>query len=435
MRPHDRSRRSFLKTGAALAAASAASPSGEMLRAQPPGGPKAPPLFAYVGTFSSPLKDVLPTQVDLPPGNGRGIHVFRVDRETGELAPASVMELGTSPSCLAINAAGTRLYSSNETDRVGEPKQGTVSAFAIDRADGELKPLNSVRSGGAGPTFVSIHPSGRFVLVANYFGGSVAVLPILEDGRLGEATDVKDDAGTIGPRKATNAPPGSFAISGHDRTHAHMIHADFSGLFVIHTDLGLDRIFVWKFDDGKGTLSPAEVPSVALPPGDGPRHFCFHPEGRWLYCIQEEGSNVALFDFDILTGRLTQRQTISTLPPKFAGSNFCSGILVSPDGKFLYAGNRLHDSIAIFSIGAAGLLTYVGEEWTRGDYPRSFNLDPSGTFLYSCNQRGDHVAAFRVAPGTGTLQFTGHYAAVGNPSTIVFLDPTAGARRATGTAR
>ena len=210
-----------------------------LLQAQ--SGEAAGPLIAYVGTFSSPLRDVLPTQVDLPPGNGRGIHLFQVNRATGAMTPAGIHEMGTSPSCLALNAAGTRLYSANETDRVGEDKEGTVSAFAINRADGKLELLNTVRSGGAGPTYVSIHPSGRFLLVANYFGGSVAVLPILPDGRLGDATDVKNDAGKIGPTKATNAPPGSFAFSGHDRTHAHMIQADPSGRFVLHVDLGLDQ--------------------------------------------------------------------------------------------------------------------------------------------------------------------------------------------------
>ena len=230
--------------------------------------------------------------------------------------------MGTSPSCLAVNAAGTRLYSANETDRVGAGKEGTVSAFAIDRADGKLKLLNTVRSGGAGPTYVSLHPSGKHLLVANYFGGSVAVLPVLEGGRLGEPSDVKKDEGKVGPTRAKNAPPGSFAISGHDRTHAHMIEADPSGKFVLHVDLGLDKIFVWKFDEKKGTLAPADTPSVALPPGDGPRHFHFHPSGKWLYSIQEEGSTVVLFDYD--AGRLTARQTTSTLPRGFSGSNFCS---------------------------------------------------------------------------------------------------------------
>src|SRR5262245_50378433 len=218
MNPPDRSRRSFLKTSVALAGTTPLTDG--WLRAQP--GEAAGPLLAYVGTFSSPLRDVLPTQVDLPPGNGRGIHLFRVDRSTGALTSAGVFELGTSPSCLAVNAAGTHVYSANETDRVGEHKEGTTSAFAINRTDGQLTLLNTVSSGGAGPTYVSIHPSGKFVLVANYFGGSVSVLPILSNGRLGDATDVKQDTGTIGPRKATNAPPGSFAFSGHDRTHAHM---------------------------------------------------------------------------------------------------------------------------------------------------------------------------------------------------------------------
>jgi 6-phosphogluconolactonase (cycloisomerase 2 family) len=378
-------------------------------------------LMAYVGTYTSPLKNMKATQVDLPPGNGRGIHLFEVDRATGAMTPAGVHEMGTSPSCLAFNADKTRLYSGNETERVGENESGTVSAFAIEN-DGSLKLLNSVSSGGKGPAHLSVHPGGKFVIVANYFGGSVAVLPIQADGSLGEATELKKDAGKIGPTKATNAPPGSFAISGHDQTHAHMIEADPSGKFVIHVDLGLDQILVWKFDAEKGTLTAAETPFVSLPPGDGPRHFAFHPNGRWFYSIQEEGSTVVLFDFDAQTGRLTSRQTISSLPPGYAGSNFCSEITVSADGKFVYAGNRLHDSIGIFAIGADGTLTFVTEEWTHGDYPRSFTFDPTNSFLYCCNQRADHIAVFRVDKSSGKLAFTGHYTPVGNPSQIVFRD-------------
>lgn len=407
------SRRSFLKTSSTifltpLLGAQAAKENGR--------------LMAYVGTYTSPLKNMRATQVDLPPGNGRGIHLFEVDRATGAMTPAGVHEMGTSPSCLAFNADKTCLYSGNETERVGENESGTVSAFAIDPKTGDLKLLNTVSSGGKGPAHLSVHPSGRFVLVANYFGGSVAVLPIKADGSLGEATDVKKDSGEIGPTKATNAPPGSFAISGHDQTHAHMIEADPSGKFVIHVDLGLDQILVWKFDAEKGTLTPAETPFVSLPPGDGPRHFAFHPNGRWFYSIQEEGSTVVLFDFNAQTGRLTSRQTISSLPPGYAGSNFCSEILVSADGKFVYAGNRLHDSIGIFAIGADGTLTFVTEEWTHGDYPRSFTFDPTHSFLYCCNQRADHIAVFRVDKSTGKLAFTGHYTPVGNPSQVVFRD-------------
>ena len=415
--PVQLSRRSFFKTTSALAAGSVVQSLIQAQSAEAKG-----PLMAYVGTFSSPLKDMLPTQVDLPPGNGRGIHLFQVDRSTGALTPKGVYEMGTSPSALALNKDGTHLYSGNETEHVGEKQEGTVSAFAIDPADGQLKLLNTVRSGGKGPTYLSVHPSGRYLLVANYFGGSVAVLPILPDGRLAEAVDVKDDVGDLGPTRATNAPAGSFAFSGHDRTHAHMILADASGRFVIHADLGLDRLFIWKFDDQKGLLSPNDPPSVALPPGDGPRHFHFHPNQRWFYSVQEEGSNVVLFDYDADKGQLTPQQTISTLPQGFAGSNFCSEILVSADGKFVYAGNRLHDSIGIFAVGEDGTLTYVGEEWTRGDYPRSFSFDPSGDFLYCCNQRADHLTTFRVDKKTGRLNFTGEYTPVGNPSIIVFKE-------------
>ncbi len=377
--------------------------------------------MAYVGTFSSPLGDVLPTQVDLPPGNGRGIHLFRVDRKSGELSAAGVFEMGTSPSCLVFNAAGDRLYSANETDHVAGG-EGTVSAFRVNPKDGQLELINTVRSGGAGPTYVSIHPSGRYLLVANYFGGSVAVLPIESDGRLGEPTDVKKDAGDIGPTRATNAPPGSFAFSGHDVPHAHMIQADPSGRYVLHADLALDQILVWKFDEQRGVLTANDPPFVALPPGDGPRHFHFHPNGRWFYSIQEEGSTIVLFDYDATTGRLTERQTVSSLPPGYAGSNFCSEILVSSDGRFVYGGNRLHDSVGIFAVKPSGELEFVAAEWTRGNYPRSFNFDPSGQFFYSCNQRADNVTTFRVNRETGLLEFTGQYTPVGNPSIIVFLD-------------
>ena len=411
-------RRAFLKTSAALIGGGPVFASLMKARA----GAAVAPLIAYVGTYTSPLKNVRPTQVDLPPGNGRGIHLFQVDRVTGAMTPCGVHEMGTSPSCLAFNAAGTRMYSANETDRMGEADPGSVSAFAINRADGQLTLLNTVSSGGAGPTHVSVHPSGRFALVANYFGGSVAVLPILADGSLGAASDIKRDAGTVGPKKAANAPQGSFAFSGHDQTHAHMIQADPSGRFVLHADLGLDQIFIWKFDDRTGVLSPNDPPAISLPPGDGPRHFAFHPNGRWFYSLQEEGSNIVLFDYDSAEGRLAARQTLSSLPPGFAGSNFTSEIMVSEDGRFVYAANRLHDSIAIFSVGENGTLTFIAEEWTRGDYPRSFNVEPGGNFLYCCNQRADHIAIFRMDRKSGTLAFTGHYTPVGNPSIVVFLD-------------
>jgi 6-phosphogluconolactonase len=380
------------------------------------------PLVAYVGTFSSPLHDVLPTQVDLPPGNGRGIHIFEVNRTTGALTPIGIHEQGTSPSCLAFDKSRTHLYSANETDRVGDKKEGTISSFVINPRNGQLQLLNTVPSGGPGPTYVSVHPSGKFLFVANYFGGSVAVLPINADGTLSSATDIKIDAGKIGPTHATHAPPGSFAISGHDRTHAHMIQSDPTGRFVFHADNALDKIFIWKLDGEKGVLTASDPAFIAFPPGDGPRHFCFHPNTHWFYSVQEESSTAALFDFDSKSGNVAPRQTISTLPPIFTGSSFASEILILPNARFLYTANRLHDSIAIFSIGKTGELKYLGEEWTRGNYPRSFNFDPSGQFFYCCNQRADNVTVFRVNKRTGGVRFTGAYASVGNPSMIVFVD-------------
>jgi 6-phosphogluconolactonase (cycloisomerase 2 family) len=411
------SRRSFVKGAAGFAALA---PTLMRLAAQPAAARR--PLMAYVGTYSSPPRDAPPGKVDLPPGNGRGIHLFHVDRTSGALSPTGILEQGTSPSCLAINPGGSRMYSTNATDQVAGSDSGTVSAFAVNRIDGKLTLLNTVSSGGAGPTYISLHPSGRFALVANYAGGTVAVFPIMTDGKLAAASDIKKGVGVVGPKRATNAPVGSFAFSGHDLPHAHMIEADRSGRFVLSADLGLDQILVWKFDERAGILSPNDPPAVTLPPGDGPRHFAFHPNGRWFYSLQEEASTIVLCDFDPATGRLSTRQTLSSLPPRFAGSSFASEIMVSPDGRFVYAANRLHDSIAFFAVGETGTLTFAGEEWTRGDYPRSFNFDPTGSFMYSCNQRSDAITVFRIDRNSGHLAFTGDYTPVGNPSMIVFLD-------------
>jgi 6-phosphogluconolactonase len=247
------------------------------------------------------------------------------------------------------------------------------------------------------------------------------VLPIKPNGELGPATDVKRHEGTVGPTRATSAPPGSMAISGHERPHGHMIQSDPAGRFVFAADLGLDQILIWRFDDQAGTLTPASPPFVSVPPGDGPRHFVFHPNGRWFYSLQEEGSTVMMFDYNAAAGTLTAKQTVSSLPKGFAGTNFTSEILISPDAKFVYAANRLHDSISWFAIGAQGGLTFAGNEPTRGDYPRSFNIDPTGTFLYSCNQRSDAVTTFRIDKASGKPTFTGQYTPVGAPAVIAFL--------------
>ena len=401
MQQDDRSsRRRFLKGSLALAAGST---SVRAAKKNPDGT-----TLAYAGSYSSPQGP------EGSKGRGQGIYLFEMNPSTGGLTQRELFQNESNPSWLAFNPAKTHLYAANET------ANGSVSAYKVDPASGHLTLLNTVSSHGAGPAQLSVHPSGKFVLVANYAGGTAAVLALQRDGSLGEATDVKQDSGAVGPAKASSAPPGSFAISGHDRPHAHMIQSDPTGRFVIATDLGMDRIFVWKFDAAKGKLLDTGHGPAALPPGDGPRHFCFHPNGHWMYSLQEEGSTLVLFDFDPASGALAARQTISTLPKGFAGTSFTSEVALSPDARFVYAANRLHDSITWFSIGSTGTLTFSGEEWTRGDYPRSFSIDPSGNFLYSCNQRSDVIATFRVHRETGRLTFTGQYTPVGTPAILVF---------------
>ncbi len=372
-------------------------------------------ILACVGTYSSPQGP------EGSIGYGQGIYLFQMNPATGALAQCGLFEDGSNPSWLALDHSGTHLYAARETATFEGTNSGSVSAFSLDRSNAQLALLNTVSSQGAGPTHLSIHPSGKYVLVANYVGGTVSVFPIKSNGELGAATDVKQEQGTVGPTHPSNGPPGSFAISGHDVPHAHMVQADPTGRFVLACDLGLDQIRIWQIDIQNGTLTPNDPPFASLPPGDGPRHFAFHTNGKWLYVLQEEASTLVLFDFDASSGRLTARQTISTLPKGFTGTSFTSEVMVSPDGRFVYVSNRLHDSIAYFSVGKEGMLTWAGEAWTRGDYPRHFNIDPTGNFLYSCNQRSDAVTTFRINRETGALTFTGQYTPVGTPSIIIFL--------------
>jgi 6-phosphogluconolactonase len=396
-------RRAFL-TGASILAAS------RSLAAQSAKGASA---LLYVASYSSPQGP------EGSKGYGEGIYLFEMDPTSGRLTKRAVFQNPNNPSWLAFNPARTYLYSANETSSYNGAASGSVSAYRIERSGGRLTLLNTESSGGAGPCYLSIHPSGKYAFTANYAGGTAAVLPIRANGEVGQPSDVKRHTGETGSIHAASAPPGSFAISGHDRPHAHMIQSDPSGRFVLSTDLGRDEILVWELDVEKGVLRGNNV--VKLPSGDGPRHFAFHPNGRWLYCLQEEASTLAVFDYDRAKGALTLKQTISTLPKAFAGTDFTSEVVVSPDGHFVYAANRLHDSIAWLSIAADGRLTWVGEEWTRGDYPRSFTIDPGGQYLYSCNQRSDAVACFRVNKQTGALTFTGEYTPVGTPAQVLFL--------------
>jgi 6-phosphogluconolactonase (cycloisomerase 2 family) len=417
MRPHftqnerasvDRtiSRRGLLKSAAALAA----------IPAVPPlalGGP-AGSILAYVGAYTP---------------NGQGIYLFNFDLATGALTQIKVAAAIPSPSWIAIHPNGKYLYAVNEISNfTTSPPSGSVTALSINRANGDLTLLNVVSSQGAGPAHLSVDPLGEFVYVANYGGGSFAVLPIHNDGSLGNATFVQVDTGSVGPTHATNAPPGSFAISGHDAPHAHMIQSDPAGHFVFGSDLGQDRIYSWLLNRPTGHLIPNTPPFVAVPPGDGPRHFAFHPNGLFFYSLQEEASTLLFYTYDAAHGMLTQQQQLSTLPPGFTGTDFTSEVRVAQDGKFVYAANRLHDTISFFHVEASGRLTRVGEASTLGDYPRSFIIDPTGNFLISCNQRSDALTTFRIRASNGEdeglanrLVFTGQYTPVGSPAIIVFL--------------
>jgi len=345
-----------------------------------------------------------------------------MNETTGELLHSTLVAKTPSPSWIAIHPSKKYLYAVNEvSDYHGG--SGSISAFAVDSVSGDLTPLNVVSSEGAGPCYISIDAKGKFAFVANYGDGSVAVLPIHEGGSLGVATDIHRDSGNLGGSKAANAPPGSFAVSGHDAPHAHMILPAPNGKFVLATDLGQDRIYIYRINPATGQLTFTDgVHGATLPSGNGPRHLAFHPNGQSLYSIQEESSDVAFFHYDAASGSLTPQQTVSALPPQFAGTSFASEILIHPDGRYLYAANRLHDTIATFAIGLDGKLKRIGEASTMGDYPGQCRIDPSGRFLFACNRRSDSIACFKIDRTTGLLAFTGQYTAVGSPASITFLD-------------
>ena len=345
--------------------------------------------FAYAGCYTP---------------NGGGIQAFTVDRATGDLTPGALTGGIADPSWLLIH--GDVLYATSELTPAG-----TVSAYRIDPADGTLTLINRVGAEGGKPVHLSLHPAGRHLFVANYDSGSIAVLPVGAGGRLGPATDVRTDRGPVGPVRPLDAPPGSFADSGHDGPHAHYIESDPTGRFVLHTDLGQDRIYVWRFDAGR--LVPAATQFIVATPGSGPRHLAWHPDGRRVYALAEESSTLSAYGFE--EGELTPLQTVSALPPGFAGTSYGSDLKLSADGRFAYAANRLHDSIATFAIEPD--LRLIGHCATEGSYPRTLVLH--GDFLYAMNQRSDAITVFRLTGGMP--HFTGRYVPTGSPAHLAFF--------------
>jgi 6-phosphogluconolactonase len=396
-------RRDFLRT-ASLLAVPAAQPFGARAAAVDPA--PAGGCVAYVGTYTP---------------NGGGIYLFRQDAASGALTQLQVLDDVRNPTWLAVNPARTRLYAVSEIDNYQGLRGGAVVSYAIDAESYQLRRLGAVSSAGTTPTYVSIHPSGKFAFVANYGGGNVAVFPVGADGALGEATDVRPSVGPRHHARAMDDPPGQFAVSDHDSPHMHMVAADPSGQFVVANDSGLDLTLVWRLDAQTGRLLPAAVPVFSAPAGAGPRHFAFHPNGRIFYNLYEHDAKIAVYDYDAAKGAFKQKQLVSALPPKFSGSNLSSEVVVAADGRFLYVSNRLHNAVAVFAAAADGQLRMISDVWVHADYPRCVTIDPTGEFLYSCNQRGDSITSFRVISSSGALQFTGRFEPVGSPAVMIML--------------
>lgn len=357
----------------------------------------AQPQYAWVGTYNP---------------NGEGLYRFIVDPQTGALDQKTLVSKLPNAAQLTVSHDGKTLYLASEVE------QGMVQALRIGD-NGELSALNQVASGGAGPVYLSLTPNGRHLLVANYISGTIAVLPVKSDGSLGEATDTHQDQGEPGAAKPDATVEGSFAISDHNGPHAHMIAADPSGKFVFSTDLGLDRIYQYRFDDRSGKLTPNDPPFInASSKGAGPRHFVFTPKGDGLWLINEEASTLTHYLLNSESGTLKEGKTISALPKGYKGTSFAAGLVLSHDGKQLYVANRLHNSIAHFTVTADGTLTHQDNVWTRGDYPRTLTLDNQGRWLYVMNQRSDNITRFRVEPD-GKLRFEPDYTPVGSPSQMV----------------
>ena len=359
---------------------------------------RARQLPFYIGTYTS--------------GKSEGIYLYSLNLASGELTHISTTKNVKDPSYLAIAPNRRRLYAVNELEDFGGKKSGALSAFDVDQRTGGLRLLNQQPSLGGAPCYVVVDRTNSFVLVANYFGGNVAVLPIRKDGSLGEATDMKQDAGS------------SINVERQQGPHAHCIELDPANRFAYGCDLGTDKIMVFRFDARRGKLIPAKTPWVQVKPGGGPRHLTFHPSGKYAYLINEMHLTVSAFAVDRITGNLMEMQTLSTLPREPTASDSGAEIQVSPDGRFLYCSNRGHDSIAAFKVDPrSGKLTVVAHEHTGGKTPRNFAIDPTGAFLLVANQNSDSIVTFRRDMKTGRLSSTGHVTEVPSPVCLKFTSP------------
>jgi len=359
----------------------------------------------YVGTYTT--------------GDSKGIYAYRYSAGTGELEPLGLAAATENPSFLTSDKANEHLFAVNETGNYQGQSSGGVSAFSMDRKTSKLTQLNQVASRGADPCYISFDRSGKYLLIANYTGGTVSVFPVLPNGRLQEAVSVQKNAGALGPNKERQDAP-----------HAHWIEASARNQFVYVADLGLDEVLIYKFDGRKGILSrdqpasknkaPSAFFSANLAAGTGPRHVAFSSDGNFMYVLGEMDATVTVFANDKETFRSIQK--ISSLPPDFSGENTAAEIAVHPSGKFVYTSNRGADSIAEFSVdSASGKLTLVGNVPSFGKSPRHFTIDPTGTRLLVANQDTGNIVEYSIDSSTGKLTRVGKMVSVPSPVCLIFV--------------
>src|SRR5271166_1521788 len=392
-------RRIVLEAAAAMAAAGPAVLLGGHAEAQPRAG-GATALFAYVGAFTTPNRK----------GHGGGINVYRVDPASGAWTHEQLLEV-INPSFLALDRAQRFLYAVHaDLDE--------VSAYAIDKQTGHITALNRQSCGGKNPVHLSIDPTGRWIITANYSAGSVGVVPIEKDGTLGPRSDLVNLPGEPGPDRKEQTS-----------SHPHNTVFDPSGRFIAVPDKGLDRVFVFHLDTANGKLTANDPPFVATRAGAGPRHIAFHPKMSLAYVINELGSSVTTYRFDPQRGSLQPIQIVPSIPPSYTGNNRGAEIAVGPSGRVVYASNRGHDSIGIFDVDQrGGTLTPVGWVPTHAKSPRFFCLDPAAQILYAANadegfsneQNTDTIVPFTINQANGMLTPTGQVIKTDSPCTIVF---------------
>ncbi len=335
----------------------------------------------------------------------KGIYAFRFDDLSGALTAIGLVAETPSPSFLTASANGRFVFAVNELQSFGGAASGSVTSFAVEPATAKLIELSVQPSRGAGPCHLVLDRTGRYLAVANYGGGNFALFPVGADGRLQAATRVVDGRAT--------APDSAKPLG-------HAVWFDAGNQFLVTADKGLDRLLVYRFDAATGQLTPNEPSAASLPTGSGPRHIAVHPNGRWLFAINELSATITIFEWNAKAGSLRAAGSAPTRPASVTGGTTAE-VAVHPNGRFVYGSNRGHDSIVVFSVGSDGALTLVEHESTRGQTPRNFALDPSGRWLIAANQQSNTLAVFSIDQATGALSAVGGLISVASPVSVLFM--------------